>query len=556
MYEKEENPFQQPICTLSTADNNRKNKKQVLTPNSKGKEKEEEDIDDRLKTIFILSIDSGGARVTIPLLILEYIEEQVRRKFHQDISITECLDLIAGTSSSSISVLGLASINSKRENKRYTAREVSELYKDSLEYLYPPKGFLHSILRMHYNSYDSSNFDFFLEKFFQDSSSKDNSLKDLHTPIFIPAYDLDGNNIYCFDSEEAKTPSKNFLLKDVALAASADPTYQNPVEISSEAGEKYHFISGIFHAQNPSLLALKKAKEIYPDAKNLILISLGTGSIAQPPHHYGKLNKAGLLLWLTPIIDIIWNSNTQFQEYLIDQGESVIKGKDDSIKYIRINPELPIENSNIDNTSESNMDILRGIARKCFNKSTDEGKKIETIIQYFVDYLKEQGYKTISENTDLHSLRIKQLIKNAMGNNKLELINREISNSDVYFINEVMSELKNHLSIEILDLSNNKINEFGIRNIAFLMRQYPGLTKLILNDNQIGDVGVNLISTFFIKTHLTYLEIENCGITDAGLFSVASFLEKMPDLECINIRRNKVSPKTILLFINNEKIKW
>ncbi|WP_156962204.1 hypothetical protein [Candidatus Paracaedibacter symbiosus] len=59
-----------------------------------------------------------------------------------------------------------------------------------------------------------------------------------------------------------------------------------------------------------------------------------------------------------------------------------------------------------------------------------------------------------------------------------------------------------------------------------------------------------------MRTHLTYLEIENCGITDAGLFSVASFLEKMPDLECINIRRNKVSPKTILLFINNEKIKW
>ena len=64
-------------------------------------------ISDEKKVVRILTIDGGGVRGIIPITILESMEEKLQMNLGKKVSLAEYFDIMAGTSTGGIIVLGL-----------------------------------------------------------------------------------------------------------------------------------------------------------------------------------------------------------------------------------------------------------------------------------------------------------------------------------------------------------------------------------------------------------------------------------------------------------------
>ncbi|NBR93646.1 MAG: hypothetical protein EBT44_02175 [Actinobacteria bacterium] len=77
-----------------------------------------------------------------------------------------------------------------------------------------------------------------------------------------------------------RNPAKDYLMRFVARATSAAPTYFEPAaKIESE--EKLAFIDGAVFANNPTMCAFAHAMSIGYDEDEMTIISIGTGAVAR-----------------------------------------------------------------------------------------------------------------------------------------------------------------------------------------------------------------------------------------------------------------------------------
>ena len=82
------------------------------------------------KKFRILSLDGGGLRGLVPLLVLKKIEETTGKKIH------ELFDMIAGTSTGGIIAAGLTATRDGK-NPELTADKLIELYTAKGEIIFP-----------------------------------------------------------------------------------------------------------------------------------------------------------------------------------------------------------------------------------------------------------------------------------------------------------------------------------------------------------------------------------------------------------------------------------
>ncbi|HOH85058.1 MAG TPA: patatin-like phospholipase family protein, partial [Bacteroidales bacterium] len=79
------------------------------------------------KKIRILSIDGGGIKGILPGIILEYIENQLRKQEGDDRRLSDYFDLIAGTSTGGI-LTSIYLTPGEHSRPKYTASEAVDLY--------------------------------------------------------------------------------------------------------------------------------------------------------------------------------------------------------------------------------------------------------------------------------------------------------------------------------------------------------------------------------------------------------------------------------------------
>ena len=326
-----------------------------------------------MKKVRILTIDGGGIRGIIPAVILSYIEEQLQKKTNNpNATLADYFDMIAGTSTGGIltTLYLLPAVDNDDKNSRYFAKEAVEFYKKYGKTIFKKKGLI-KIIGAAYT-----------EKGLEDSLKEkvgEVKLSEVRKPCLITAYDISSRDAIFFTSPEAKKSSqKDYYMRDIARATSAAPTYFIPAKISSLAGKTSYLVDGGVFANDPAMSAIVEARKNnfpncnFPNFEDMYVVSVGTGKVKKK-YEYDKVIKWGLLKWVAPIIDIIMSSSAEVISYQVTKLFEAVKS---SSSYVRIEPDLEMANSDMDDVSDKNIFNLENAGLTYINKNEELLNKI------------------------------------------------------------------------------------------------------------------------------------------------------------------------------------
>lgn len=290
----------------------------------------------------ILSLDGGGIRGIIPAAILCEIEKRTERR------ISECFDLVAGTSTGGI--LGAALV-SKRE---ISARKALDIYlkqgsdifkKDICRRIF-------SLSSLSDNKYDHKG----IESVLVDNFGKE-TIDEVSCKLLVSTYDMHNRESYFFKSW--KQECNGVPLTTVCRSTSAAPTYFEPVHTFIQ-GKERTFVDGGIYMNNPAVSAYVEAIRIMREEETrrsgVFMLSLGTGQITQSIS-YGNAKSWGKIEWIEPLLDCMFDGVSDAVDYQMD----MLLGSD----YVRIqHNNLDADQQEMDNVDPENMKNLKSIAEK------------------------------------------------------------------------------------------------------------------------------------------------------------------------------------------------
>lgn len=295
-----------------------------------------------LASIKVLSIDGGGIRGIIPAVILGEIQKRLGR------NLCEVFDLIAGTSTGGIIALGIGTTGNN--GQPYSPEELVDLYVHNgpaifkKNWLTPAKVFI-------LPKYSPDGLERVLAEFF-----KATAFSTALTPLLISSYDLRSQLPFFFKSHLiAKKPNYNWPITSIARATSAAPTFFPPFSLV-QGGENYALVDGGVFVNNPAMAAYAEARSLYPDSKEFLIVSVGTGD-RQDSITYAAAREWGLVGWARQIIPVMMDSVSEAVDYQL----KFMPG----CAYHRFQvAHLPAAENEMDNVSAENLANLQETARK------------------------------------------------------------------------------------------------------------------------------------------------------------------------------------------------
>jgi uncharacterized protein len=268
----------------------------------------------------ILSIDGGGIRGIIPVVLLERLGLAAG-----DPAWIDRADLIAGTSTGGLIALALAAGKSLAQIRDvYTVRG-AEIFDRSLWRTIASVGSLIGA------KYDIANLKRVVEPFFGRSTR----LADLRRRVLIASFDLDSGGRSAqgrtwkpklFHNFPGPDSDGDQLAWKVGLQTSAAPTYFSPYD---------GFVDGGVYAANPSMCALAQTQDpripAGPGIHEIVLLSLGTGISLQ--HIAARSPDWGDAQWIEPLLGIMLDAVSGIADY---QCRQILRER-----YFRLAPRFP-----------------------------------------------------------------------------------------------------------------------------------------------------------------------------------------------------------------------
>ncbi len=326
------------------------------------------------KKVRILSIDGGGIRGILPGQVLVGLEQKLKKlSGNGDARIADYFDLIAGTSTGGI--LACAYLRPDDNGRpHFTAEEAVEIYLDRGDEIFDIsfKQKLLSLGGITDEKYSAVELEEALADYLDDTK-----LSELLKPCLITAYDMRRRKPHFFRQHRARTMGDraDFLVRDVARATSAAPTYFEVAKIRSLSRITYPLIDGGVFANNPAMCAYAEARMMddcgddrvdNPSAKDMIVVSIGTGSDQshRTRYAYNEVKDWGKAQWIVPLIDILMSGNQDTVDFQLreifnsDEVYSMKNPNDAKNQYFRIEPMLGTASSEMDNASPGNLNAL------------------------------------------------------------------------------------------------------------------------------------------------------------------------------------------------------
>ncbi|MAP25105.1 MAG: hypothetical protein CMM87_06210 [Rickettsiales bacterium] len=261
----------------------------------------------------LLSIDGGGIRGIVPLMLLDVLLKKTQK------ILPEAFDVVAGTSTGAIIALGLLTPDRKKQ-PLYTPKDLLNMYLENAQKIFSSSFWrkVRTAWGFWGADYDSNSLKNVLEMYFGKQR-----LSEVLLPVIIPTYSVKENKVTFWSSEIAKQgPSKDFHLVDIALAASAAPTYFEPHKFTNiDQSKEFIEVDGGLYANNPSMIGLSQTSHIYSNhaVRDYDVLSLGTGT--PKPHIKDLKDSLGVYEWVfhQNLIDIMMNSDNEETLYVVKQ---------------------------------------------------------------------------------------------------------------------------------------------------------------------------------------------------------------------------------------------
>jgi patatin-like phospholipase/acyl hydrolase len=344
-------------------------------------------------TATILSIDGGGVRGIIAARIVQDLMRRIRflqlQRWHRSrLSRSapqlrrpdEVFDFFAGTSSGALVVLGMV------QPDPVSPEDITALFRRKAKEIFPPSKITASsaVKQAFAAKYDAAP----LERVFYDMYG-DIRLGECQANTLIAAYDTDHRSPFYFKNysprlcaakpELCREGSKyrDFRLRDVARATTAAPTYFEPAHIVATDGKHYTLMDGGLVANNPALSAYVEARKIYRDARQYVIVSIGTGRSSRM-YHWEEIRKWGYLDWVSP-----FNGSPINAMFTDGQSESVAHSLRQlpRVTYFRLNADLPnTVNEEMDDSREENMEAIEHMARQTIRQHREELHRIALLL--------------------------------------------------------------------------------------------------------------------------------------------------------------------------------
>lgn len=300
--------------------------------------------------VSILSIDGGGIRGIIPAAFLIEFEKRTGKP------ICELFDLIAGTSTGGILAATLTLPNSHGKPK-YSAEQVRFAYFEHGGAIFH-RSMLRSVTTLGGLArpiYSPRTLELMLERYLGNER-----LHTTLTEILVTAYDMASNTPWFFKTSFAKhhrTPEDDPLLTQVVRATTAAPTYFPPLMM-----EGHCLVDGGVFACNPALCAYAQARNMYPEEKEFLVVSLGTGlQVHNRP--CSEISNWGIADWAVPISAVMLNSSSASVDY---QMRALVGNEN----YVRLQVKLDDDATGMDDASDKNLRRLDSLAQQAVRQQS------------------------------------------------------------------------------------------------------------------------------------------------------------------------------------------
>ncbi len=298
------------------------------------------------QTLRILCLEGGGVRGIMELRFLQVLERELGRP------VSDVFHMIAGTSAGGMSATALTtpgdtSIGGKRV-PRYSADYLFNYMRNNSYRLFQRKW--KSLWGLLGPKYKSTPVEEMAMEFFGETPITEST-----TDLMVTAYNLGAQVPKLFTSYAR---GETFSRSDVVMSTSAAPTYFKPRHVfpmgSTQSDHMGYILSdGGTYANNPVLCALSEAIRRYPDATNIELVCLGTGT-SRRPVMYDDVKSAGLVTWGSSLVDLFMTGQASKDHHIVGSlFPGVIRGN-----YSCWSPVIEAANSSLDDTSARNINAL------------------------------------------------------------------------------------------------------------------------------------------------------------------------------------------------------
>ncbi len=247
---------------------------------------------DDTRPIRVLTIEGGGVRGIIPTRLLTALESLAGAP------ISDLFDVLVGTSTGGMLALGLVTPG-EDGGHAYTARNVGDIYTSHGQHIFPkPVSSLPRSLQEAREWWSSASSSAAIFGYNPEAGNAryspegieeafklyfgDRLLSEALVDVVVTSYDLQTKSPVLFKSRDAKLDSDNdLLMRNVARATSAAPTYFPPLEMAWEGIENRLLVDGGVYAKNPAMIGyiegVTRARERGLRDSDVMVVSMGTG---------------------------------------------------------------------------------------------------------------------------------------------------------------------------------------------------------------------------------------------------------------------------------------
>lgn len=172
----------------------------------------------------------------------------------------------------------------------------------------------------------------------------------------------------------------NFYLRDVGLATSAAPTYLPGVSTKSICRNcSFCFVDGGVFCNNPALCAYIEGRKLFPNAEKYLIVSLGTGEYSRS-YDCNKVKNWGIVGWTNPLDHVPMLSSFMYSQ--MESVEHMLKNIP-NVKQYRFDVSLDGINSEMDDSSEKNIQLLKIKTQDMIKESNDDINRLIKILYYY-----------------------------------------------------------------------------------------------------------------------------------------------------------------------------